>query len=266
MEEQPHRVAMITGVSGGPGKAVAMMLAELGWSLFIHTECSSEEGEGIIDEVIEAAEDNDQDIQAAAARADLSDPDHREQLLERALDAMGQIDMLVNAPWDSAAGPVDLLELTQDDYITQMDATATSSIFTTQLIANEMVRQVQAGMIENPRIVTINSVHAYTSSTDYGPQCLARATLSMMTRLFADRLGDYGINVYELRVGLLSAGADDPSHARYDSLIEQGITPIRRWGRSQDIARAVAAIAEDMLTFSTGEVINIDGGFHLRRL
>jgi len=266
MEDQPHRVAMITGVSGGPGKAVAVMLAELGWSIFIHTECSPEEAEAIIDDVIDAGEANDRDIQVAAARADLSDPDHREQLLDRALDAMGQIDMLVNAPWDSAAGPVDLLELTQEDYAEQMDATATSSIFTTQIFANEMVRQVQAGMIENPRIVTINSVHAYTSSTDYGPQCLARAALSMMTRLFADRLGDYGINVYELRVGLLSAGAEDPAHGKYDSLIEQGITPIRRWGRSGDIARAVAAIAEDMLTFSTGEVINVDGGFHLRRL
>jgi NAD(P)-dependent dehydrogenase (short-subunit alcohol dehydrogenase family) len=257
---------MVTGVSGGPGKAVAMMLAELGWSLFIHTECSAEEGEAIIDEVIGAAETNDVEIQVAAARADLSDPAHREQLLDRAMDSLGQIDMLVNAPWDSGAGPVDLLELAQDDYAAQMDSIATASIFTTQLVANEMVRQVQAGMIENPRIVTINSVHAYTSSTDYAPQCLARATLSMMTRLFADRLGDYGINVYELRVGLLSTGADDATHARYDALIEQGITPIRRWGRSQDIARAVAAIAEDMLTFSTGEVINIDGGFHLRRL
>jgi len=174
--------------------------------------------------------------------------------------------MLVNAPWDAGAGAIDLLELAQDDYAAQMDSTATACIFTTQLVANEMVRQVQAGMIENPRIVTINSVHAYASSTDYAPQCLARATLSMMTRLFADRLGDYGINVYELRVGLLSAGADDPAHARYDALIEEGITPIRRWGRAQDIARAVAAVAEDMLTFSTGEVINIDGGFHLRRL
>ena len=266
MEQPPHRVAMVTGVSGGPGKAVAMMLAELGWSLFIHTECSSEEGEAIIDEVIGAAETSDVEIQVAAARADLSDPAHREQLLDRAMDSLGQIDMLVNAPWDSGAGPVDLLELAQDDYAAQMDSIATAGIFTTQLVANEMVRQVQAGMIENPRIVTINSVHAYTSSTDYAPQCLARATLSMMTRLFADRLGDYGINVYELRVGLLSAGADDPAHGRYDALIEQGITPIRRWGRSQDIARAVAAIAEDMLTFSTGEVINIDGGFHLRRL
>ena len=266
MEDHPHRVAIITGVSGGPGKAIAIMLAELGWSLFIHTECSPEEAEAIIDEALEAAEDNDMDIQVAAARADLNDPEHREQLLDRALDAMGQIDMLVNAPWDAAAAPVDLLELTQDDYTEQMDDTATSCIFTTQLVANEMVRQVQAGMIENPRIVTINSVHAYTSSTDYAPQCLARATLSMMTRLFADRLGDYGINVYELRVGLLSAGSEDPAHGRYDALIEQGITPLRRWGRSHDIARAVAAIAEDMLTFSTGEVINIDGGFHLRRL
>ncbi len=88
----------------------------------------------------------------------------------------------------------------------------------------------------------------------------------MMTRLFADRLGEHGINVYEIRTGLVSAGAGDPAHSRYDSLISEGLTPLRRWGRSGDVARAVAAVAEGLLGFSTGEVINVDGGFHLRRL
>jgi len=266
MDQQEHRVALITGACGGPGKAAAVKLAELGWSIFMHTTRPAEQAEAAVDEVIAAAEAHDTEIQVAAARADLSEAEHREQLLEKAIDTLGQIDMLVNASLDSALSPTDLLEVDQEDYVREMQQTATATMFITQLVANEMVRQVQAGLIENPRIVTINSVNAYTSSTDHGPQCVARAALSMMTKLFADRLGDYGINVYELRVGLLSSGADDPAHTQYDELIEQGIMPIRRWGRLQDIARAVGAIAENMLAFSTGEVINIDGGFHLRRL
>jgi len=266
MDRHQYRVALVTGACGGPGKAAAVRLAELGWSILMHTQRSAEQAEAAVDEVIAAAESRDTEVQVAAARADLADPEHREQLLERTIDSLGQIDMLVNASWDHALGPIDLLEVSQDDYAREMQQTATATIFITQLVANEMVRQVQAGLIENPRIVTINSVNAYTSSTDHGSQCIARAALSMMTRLFADRLGDYGINVYELRVGLMSAGADDPAHTQYDELIAQGIMPIRRWGRLQDIARAVGAIAEDMLAFSTGEVINIDGGFHLRRL
>ena len=88
----------------------------------------------------------------------------------------------------------------------------------------------------------------------------------MLTRLLADALGEHGINVYEIRAGLISAGAGDEVHARYDRLIAQGLTPILRWGRPQDVALAVAAIADDLLPYSTGEVINVDGGFHLRRL
>ncbi|GAG52164.1 unnamed protein product, partial [marine sediment metagenome] len=95
---------------------------------------------------------------------------------------------------------------------------------------------------------------------------LCRAGLAMMTQLFADRLGEHGIGVYEIRMGLISGGPADPAHARYDALIEQGLTPIRRWGHASDVARGVAAIAEDLLPFSTGEVINVDGGFHLRRM
>ena len=117
-----------------------------------------------------------------------------------------------------------------------------------------------------PKIVTISSISAYTASTSRGDYCLTKAALSMLTPLYAARLAEHGINVYEIRPGIIATDMTAPVKEKYDQLIRDGLTPIPRWGLPQDIAKAVAAIAMDLFPFSTGEVINVDGGFHLRRL
>jgi 3-oxoacyl-[acyl-carrier protein] reductase len=117
-----------------------------------------------------------------------------------------------------------------------------------------------------PKIITISSISAYTASTSRGDYCVAKAALSMLTPLYAARLAEYGINVYEIRPGIIATDMTGPVKEKYDKLIAEGLTPIRRWGSAEDVGRAVAAIAQDRLPFSTGEVINVDGGFHLRRL
>ena len=203
--------------------------------------------------------------QVAPVPAELTVGKDREQLVEFVLEEFERIDLLVNCP----AGPSvrqGLLELIQDHYEHVQEAYVTAPLFLSQLVANEMVRLAEAGAIEAAKIVFVNGIAAYTSFTDRPAHCLAGAAGGMLTKLFADALGEYGINVYEVRAGLISSRGDDEVHARYAQLIEQGLTPIRRWGRPQDIALAVAAVAEDLLPFSTGEVINVDGGFHLRRL
>jgi NAD(P)-dependent dehydrogenase (short-subunit alcohol dehydrogenase family) len=139
-------------------------------------------------------------------------------------------------------------------------------MFLAQRAANEMIRLIEGGSIDGGKIVFLGNISAYTTSGDQGLGCLNAAGTAMLTRLFADRLGEFGINVYEVRAGLMATSRAEPGHAQYDRLIREGLTPIRRWGRPADIARAVAAIAADELAFSTGQVINIDGGFHLRRL
>ncbi len=228
--------------------------------------------------------------QLASYRAELTSPAEREQLVEFALDEFGRIDMLVVVPAGSedrgahpqarqgGTGAPDLLELSEEAYHQVLASYLTAPLFLSQLVANEMVRLAEAGEIEAAKIVLINSIGAYTTSTDRAAHCIARAGTGMVTRLLADRLSEHGINVYEVRAGLISSPAEEPRgpagpagigqlvHARYDRLIEEGLTPIRRWGRPQDVALAVAAIAEDLLPYSTGEVINVDGGFHLRRL
>ncbi|HLA99165.1 MAG TPA: SDR family oxidoreductase [Anaerolineales bacterium] len=134
-------------------------------------------------------------------------------------------------------------------------------------VAREMIRQVQSGQAQNPKIINIGSISAYTSSPSRAEYCLSKAGLGMMTRLWADRLAEFGINVYEIRPGIVATDLTSVVKDKYDHLIlEQGVTPIRRWGQPEDVGKAVVAIAQDLLPFSTGEVINVDGGFHLSRL
>ncbi len=265
MTDSDGPVALVTGGAGGLGRAAAAALASRGWRLCLQHDRGAA-CETAVEAIRAAAEKAGHDAEVAPIAADLADADDRDQLVEAVIDRFEQIDMLVNAAFGAPATATDLLELTEGDFRQVTAAYVESALFLTRLVANEMVRLVEAGLAERPKIVTINSIGAYATSADHAPQCLARAALSMLTRLFADRLGEHGINVYEIRVGIITAGPEDPAHARYDRLIQQGLTPIRRWGRPGDVGRAVAAIAEDLLPFSTGEVINVDGGFHLRRL
>jgi NAD(P)-dependent dehydrogenase (short-subunit alcohol dehydrogenase family) len=117
-----------------------------------------------------------------------------------------------------------------------------------------------------PRIVTISSISAYTASINRGEYCVSKAALSMLTPLFAARLAEHGIQVYEIRPGIIATDLTRPVKEKYDKLIADGLTPIKRWGSPEDVGRAVVAIAQALLPFSTGEVINVDGGFHLKLL
>jgi NAD(P)-dependent dehydrogenase (short-subunit alcohol dehydrogenase family) len=116
------------------------------------------------------------------------------------------------------------------------------------------------------QIITISSISAYTASTSRGDYCVSKAGLSMMTALFAARLAEHGIGVYEIRPGIIATDMTAGVKQKYDALIANGLTPIKRWGAPEDIAKAVVAIATRAFSFSTGEVFNVDGGFHLRTL
>ena len=141
--------------------------------------------------------------------------------------------------------------------------------FLTQLAAKQMLQQAPDAEGSRGRIVNITSISVYTASINRGDYCMVKAGLAMMTKLFAERLANDGINVYEIRPGVIATDMTGGVKEKYDKLIltdERGITPIRRWGQPQDIGRAVRAIAEDRFPFSTGAVFDIDGGFHLHRL
>ena len=183
------------------------------------------------------------------------------------METFGRIDLLVN---NAGIGPrqrVDLLVTSEASFDEVLQTNLKAPFFLSQRVAREMITLLEKGIIQNPKIINIGSISAYTSSVNRGEYCVSKAGLAMVTQLFADRLAEYGICVYELRPGIIETELTHVAYDRYNKLImEENLTPIRRWGQPEDVGQAVLAIAEGRLRFSTGEIINIDGGFHMRRL
>jgi NAD(P)-dependent dehydrogenase (short-subunit alcohol dehydrogenase family) len=200
---------------------------------------------------------------AFAGRGVVASADDRRGTVEQTIAALGErIDLLVNNAGVAPDVRADILDATEQSFDRLINTNLKGPYFLTQLVARHMVERKTAG-----KIVNITSVSAYTSSINRGDYCVSKAGLAMMTQLYAARLAPHGINVYEIRPGVIETDMTGPVKAKYDELIFKGdLTPIARWGTPDDVARAVVAIATDLLPFSTGEVINVDGGFHLRRL
>jgi NAD(P)-dependent dehydrogenase (short-subunit alcohol dehydrogenase family) len=178
------------------------------------------------------------------------------------------LDLLVNNAGVAPAVRADLLDASEESFDRLIAINVKGPYFLTQAAAKWMIEQIRnpKSEIRNPKIITISSISAYTASTNRGDYCVSKAALSMLTPLYAARLAEHGINVYEIRPGIIATDMTGPVKEKYDRLIADGLTPIKRWGAPEDIGKAVVAIAEDLFPFSTGEVINVDGGFHLRRL
>ncbi len=174
--------------------------------------------------------------------------------------------MLVNNAGVAPANRADILEATEASFERVVSINLKGPYFLTQTVANWMIRQKESHPDRNFRIVNTSSISAYTSSPGRGEYCISKAGVSMMTKLYADRLAEYGVGVFEIRPGVIATDMTSVVRDKYDKLIAQGLTPIKRWGQPEDVAGAVGAIAEGRLDFSTGQVINVDGGFHLKRL
>jgi 3-oxoacyl-[acyl-carrier protein] reductase len=256
-----ENVAIVTGSSRGIGRGIALSLAERGWQIVINYRSNFTAAEEA-QKAVEAAGGGALIIQAdMASQADLL------KLVEATLAKYGRIDLLVNNAGVAPRQRVDMLQVAETSYNEVMDINLKGPFFLTQRVANEMIALLKEEAISQPAIINISSISAYTSSPTRAEYCISKAGMSMMTKLWADRLAEYGINVYEIRPGIIATDLTSVVKEKYDHLIlEEGLTPIKRWGVPDDIGKAVVAIAEGLFPFSTGEVINVDGGFHLHRL
>jgi NAD(P)-dependent dehydrogenase (short-subunit alcohol dehydrogenase family) len=174
--------------------------------------------------------------------------------------------MLINNAGVAPTKRRDLLEATEESFDRVLGINLKGPYFLTQMVANWMIEQKKQDPAGEYRIVNTSSISAYTSSPARGEYCISKAGISMMTALYADRLAEFGIGVFEVRPGIIKTDMTKVVTEKYDKLIAEGLTPIQRWGMPEDVGRAVGAIAEGRLDFCTGQVINVDGGFHLRRL
>lgn len=261
MNDSPQ-TALITGASRGIGRGIALALAREKFRCVVNYASNTAAAEEVKKQ-IEAQGGG----RAAIVRADISLAADRERLVDESLAAFGRIDLLVNNAGITSPGRADLLDAGEESFDKVIGTNLKGPFFLTQLVARRMIEDVQQGKIRAPKIVNISSVSAYAVSTNRADYCIAKAGLAMMTQLYASRLAEFGINVYEIRPGVIETDMTGPVKAKYDELIfNGGLTPIKRWGHVDDVARAVLAIARDLLPFSTGEVINVDGGYHVRRL
>ena len=252
------RVALVTGASRGIGRAIALALGrDAKYSVAVNYVRNESAANEVVDAIAAA------DGRAIAVRGDVALADDRNAMVDQTLAAFGgRIDLLVNNAGVAPDVRADLLDATESSFDRLINTNLKGPYFLTQRVAKHMVEQKTAG-----KIVNITSISAYVASVNRGDYCVSKAGLAMMTQLYAARLAPHGINVYEIRPGVIETDMTGPVKAKYDDLIfNRDLTPIARWGTGDDVARAVVAIATDLLPFSTGEVINVDGGFHLRRL
>jgi 3-oxoacyl-[acyl-carrier protein] reductase len=254
------KIALVTGAGRGIGRSTAIALAKNGWNIVVNFH-KDEAAAMVTLHLVKSA-----GSLGISVKADISAADDRTRLLSETLSQFGHIDLLVNNAGIAPLKRVDILETSEESYEEVMGVNLKGPFFLTQAVAREMVRMVKEGTIREPKIINIGSMSAYTSSINRAEYCLSKAGMAMMTRLYADRLAESGINVYEIQPGIVATDMTTPAREKYDRLIAEGLTPIRRWGQPEEVAQAVLAIAEGYLPFSTGEVIHVDGGFHLKRL
>ncbi len=253
------KTAIITGSSRGIGLATAKALASDGCNIVMVATGEREKNEKAVKEVESLG------AEVLYVKADVSLASDRKRIVDEAVKAFGRIDILVNNAGVAPLVRADLLEMTEESFDRVMTINTKSNMFMTQAVANVMVKQE---LVNGRRgcIVNISSCSAEVSSTSRGEYCVSKAGISMLTTLYADRLAGEGILVNEVRPGVIATDMTSAVEEKYTSLIKNGLFPIARWGKPEDVANAVSALVSDKFLYTTGNHIDVDGGFHIKRL
>lgn len=248
-----QRVAIVTGSTRGIGRGIADALAGEGYAV-VYSGTSPNRPEQI-------------PADACYIGCDIADDNQRAALIEGTLARFDRLDVLVNNAGVAPLQRMDLLETTPESFDRVLGINLKGTFFLCQAGANAMMALQQRGLEDyHPRIINISSISAYTTSTNRGEYCVSKAGIAMVTELFAARLAQHGIPVFEVRPGIIDTDMTSAVHDKYAGLIAEGLTPIARFGTPKDVAGAVLAACSELLDFTTGQVLHADGGFHLRRL
>ncbi len=244
-------VAVITGGTRGIGKAIAETLLAKGFDVIISSRSNSAQPDGLCTSYPD---------KAFFFACDISKESDIEALVAFAKEKFGKVDLLVNNAGVAPKERKDILEITPEDFDYVADINLKGTFFVTQKFTPLLAE------CKGARIVNVASVSSYTASVNRGEYCIAKAGISMVTKLFAARLAEYGISVIEIRPGIIETDMTAKVKEKYEKLISEGITPIKRMGQPEDVAKCVAAVADGSFDFCTGTVIDCDGGFNVRCL
>lgn len=258
-------VVLVTGAGRGLGQGIAIEMAKSGLSVAIHYG-SSESG------AIETAdichkESKNKNQYFETIQADLANSNSRDSIIEQIAEKFGHIDALINNAGITEPNRRDCLEATEEDYDTVMTVNLKSPYFLTQAAAQMMINQPNAPRLPHYQVINISSISSDTVSVNRGAYCISKAGLSMATQVWATRLAEHNILVNDLRPGIMSSDMTAGAKDKYDKLLQEGeLVPLSRWGTGEDLGKGASALLLGHFPFTTGHVIPIDGGFHLKRL
>jgi len=266
MKKRP--VALITGAGRGIGRGIVLSLAEKGFDIAGNDIIWDPENEksGLF-EVKRRVEELSIDF--LPLNGDISSVEDHENLIAETIKTFERIDVLVNNAGIAPKIRMDILETTSDSYDRLLAVNTRGPFFLTQKVAAVMIDQVKKGYEESeikPSIIFISSISAYVSSPSRAEYCISKAALSQAARLYAHRLSDYGINVYEVRPGIIQTDMTASVKDKYDKKITDGLIPQNRWGKPEDVGKAVASLACGDFAYSTGMIVEVSGGMNISRL
>ncbi len=260
MTTNQKRVALVTGGSRGIGFGIAKELASAGFQVVINGRKPADEITASLEELKELGGN------PIYIQADIADLDQQVKLLDEINQKAGRLDVLVNNAGVSVATRSDLLDATPESYDRVMQINLRGPYFLTQKVAKWMIEQKEENQEYQAAIVNISSVSAAFASPNRGEYCLSKAGVAMATQLWATRLGEFGIPVFEVRPGVIRTDMTAGVKDKYDELFADGLTIESRWGESEDIGRVVKVLASGEITYATGAIIPIDGGLSVNRL
>ncbi len=253
-------VAAVTGARQGIGKGIALALARSGFDLVLVDLVEDDVAQQTVAELLDAG------ARCHFVAADIAQVEQRAATATAICAAFGRLNTLVNNAGVQVKVRGDLLDVTPESFDRVMNINLRGTFFLTQEIARHMVAASDTPTPAHRSIVTISSANAYLVGADRPEYCFSKMSLSMMTKAFALRLGRHGIATYEIRPGIIRTAMTLPVKDKYDAWIAQGLTPIARWGETDDVGATVATLARGLMPFSTGDAFHVDGGLHIQKL
>jgi 3-oxoacyl-[acyl-carrier protein] reductase len=264
-ESRTPGVVLVTGASRGLGRGVAEALAADGLSVAIHYRENAAAAEQALASCRQRARRPEQRF--AVVSGDVAQADDRRRILEQTLAALGRVDGLVNNAGMAPRVRADILEAGEESFDELMAVNLKGPYFLSQAVARHwLAHGDEARLPGGYKLVFVSSASAYMASVNRGDYCISKAGLAMASKLWAARLAAHGIQVFEVRPGIMATDMTAGVKDKYDRMLAEGLVPQGRWGTPEDVGRAVAALLAGSVPFSTGDVINVDGGLHLQRL
>ncbi|MEI6138532.1 MAG: 3-ketoacyl-ACP reductase [Mariniphaga sp.] len=254
------KIALITGGTRGIGLGIAIEFAKAGFDLAVNGIRNREAVQPVLDELESFG------VRVAYIKGDVANKDDRKQMVSTIMEQFGKINVLVNNAGIAPPERKDILEATEESFRYVMQVNLQGPYFLTQLFANQMIELKQQYPGEFFAIINVSSVSATIASVNRGEYCISKAGIAMATKLWAARLGEFDIPVYEIQPGVIKTYMTSGVKAKYDLLFKNGLAIQQRWGIPSDVGKVAAAMATGKMPYSTGQVVQVDGGMTVQRL